>query len=148
MTAQEVREATAGDVDAILALQPVCFPEDPWTRGMLEEELRRAGGIFIATGAVGDPAAFAIGWNVLGELHVLQVAVCPRLRRAGAGTRLMLELERRAVGAEAAWLEVRSDNDAAIGMYGSIGYRQVGRRPRYYVDGCDALLLRKTLPAR
>lgn len=142
----ELRDATAADVDAILALEASCFAEDPWTRNMLTEELSRAGGIFVCEGPPGRPHAFAIGWNVLGELHVLQVGVDPSLRRAGTGRRLMGELERRAVGAEAAWLEVRVDNVAAIGLYMALDYRAVGRRPRYYNDGCDALLLRKALP--
>ncbi len=147
MTA-ELRDATAADVDALLPLELTCFPEDPWTRGMLVEELHRAGGIFLVEGPVGRPHAWAIGWNVLGELHVLQVAVDPALRRGGAGRRLMNALEQRAVGAEAAWLEVHIDNAPAIGLYEALGYRAVGRRPRYYPDGGDALLLRKLLVSR
>lgn len=140
-----IREASPADLDVILALQAVCFPEDPWTRGMLAEELTRAGGIFLAEGTEGAPTGWAIGWNILGELHVLQLAVRPDLRRGGAGRRLLHALEERARGAEAAWLEVRVDNVAAIGLYGALGYGAVGRRPNYYPDGSDALLMRKRL---
>lgn len=140
-----VREATAEDVDALFALQGTCFPEDPWTRGMIIEELRRKGGIFLVEGTADAPVGWAIGWNVLGELHVLQVAVRPEARRIGAGRRLMAALERRAVGAEAAWLEVRADNEAGIGLYAALGYGVAGRRARYYNDGCDAVVMRKSL---
>jgi ribosomal-protein-alanine acetyltransferase len=140
-----IREATAADLDALCALQAPCFPDDPWTRGMLSEELGRGGGIFLVDMGAAGPTGWAIGWNVLGELHVLQVAVRPDARRSGAGRRLVVELEGRALGAETAWLEVRTDNAAAIGLYASAGYVAVGRRPRYYADGCDALLMRKSL---
>lgn len=140
-----IREATAADLDVVCALQAPCFPDDPWTRGMLVEELGRVGGIFLVHAGEADPIGWAIGWNILGELHVLQVAVRPDVRRSGAGRRLVAELEARARGAETAWLEVRTDNEAAIGLYASAGYAAVGRRPRYYADGCDALLMRKTL---
>jgi ribosomal-protein-alanine N-acetyltransferase len=139
------RRATAADIDAVLALEQSCFSDDPWTRNMLQEELGRAGGVFVALGDEGRPVAFAIGWSVLDELHVLQVAVDPAQRRGGLGRRIMEALEAGAGSAETAWLEVRRDNAAAIGMYEALGYRAVGCRQRYYTDGCDALLLRKTL---
>jgi ribosomal-protein-alanine N-acetyltransferase len=36
-------------------------------------------------------------------------------------------------------------NLAAKRLYESNGYREVGRRPRYYADGADAVLLRLDL---
>jgi ribosomal-protein-alanine acetyltransferase len=139
------REATAADADAVVALEQRCFPDEPWTQGMVAEELARPGGVFVVEGPRGAPTAYAMGWSVLGELHVLRVAVDPALRRSGAGTRLMTALERGAPGAETAWLEVREDNTAAIRLYEATGYTAVGRRPRYYADGCAALLFRKQL---
>jgi ribosomal-protein-alanine acetyltransferase len=139
------REATAADLDALLVLEQSCFAEDPWTRGMLSEELSRPGGIFLVLGEPGRPVAFAIGWAVLDDLHVLQVATDPAARRGGLARRLVIAMEARARHAETAWLEVRRDNAAAIALYEALDYRCVGARPRYYTDGCDALLLRKKL---
>ena len=42
-------------------------------------------------------------------------------------------------------LEVRAGNVAAQQLYGAAGFMQDGRRPRYYPDGEDALLLRRPL---
>jgi ribosomal-protein-alanine N-acetyltransferase len=48
----------------------------------------------------------------------------------------------RTQGAEVAWLEVRPSNLAARALYESFGFKEVGRRPRYYDDTQeDALLL-------
>lgn len=140
------REATAADLDALVELELSCFAEDPWSRHMLHDELSRPGGAFLL---IGDdrPKAFVIGWAVLDELHILQVAVDPHLRRLGLGRRVLAALEARAVAAEFAWLEVRRDNVAAIGLYEAFDYRAVGCRPKYYTDGCDAILLRKRLRA-
>lgn len=38
------------------------------------------------------------------------------------------------------WLEVHEGNAAAIGLYESLGFQQVGRRTRYYSDLAAALL--------
>ena len=137
------REAEAGDIDTLLGMQQVCFAEDPWTRGMLTEELTRSGGVFLV---IGRPVeAFVIGWAVLDDLHVLQVAVNPARRGTGLARTLVAAMEARARHASTAWLEVRKDNPPAIGLYESLGYACVGARPRYYEDGCDALLFRKRL---
>jgi ribosomal-protein-alanine N-acetyltransferase len=43
-------------------------------------------------------------------------------------------------------LEVRRSNLPAIALYRSLGYREVGVRPRYYAeDGEDALAMDKEL---
>jgi ribosomal-protein-alanine N-acetyltransferase len=43
------------------------------------------------------------------------------------------------------FLEVAPGNAAARALYASAGYAEVGRRPRYYPDGSDALLLARAL---
>ncbi len=141
-----LRSADPSDLDALVALERRCFHEDPWTREMLSEEIARVGGIFLVMGPPGRLLAFGIAWAVLDDLHVLQVAVDPDARRTGLGRTLVSGLEARAWLAASAWLEVRRDNVAAIGLYASAGYHPVGTRPGYYTDGCDALVLRKRLP--
>ena len=48
----------------------------------------------------------------------------------------------RSLGARVAWLEVRPSNAPALSLYYAFGFREVGRRPRYYEDTQeDALFL-------
>jgi ribosomal-protein-alanine N-acetyltransferase len=48
----------------------------------------------------------------------------------------------RELGAQVAWLEVRPSNTPALNLYHSLGFKKMGRRPRYYTDTQeDALLL-------
>ena len=74
------------------------------------------------------------------------MAVAPEHRRRGLARLLLTELERRlaARGVTSLALEVRPSNEAARALYAALGYRQAGRRPRYYRNPPeDALILRK-----
>jgi ribosomal-protein-alanine N-acetyltransferase len=43
------------------------------------------------------------------------------------------------------FLEVSATNDAARRLYDGAGFVEVGRRPRYYADGTDAVLMQRAL---
>lgn len=46
MEGLEVRSLEYGDLDEVLQLERECFPH-PWSRGMLEEEVRHPDGVFL-----------------------------------------------------------------------------------------------------
>ena len=66
----------------------------------------------------------------------------PGYRRIGLASMVLNELMRdgRERGASGASLEVAVGNTAALGLYGSLGFRSTGRRRGYYRDGQDALI--------
>ena len=68
-------------------------------------------------------------------------------RRRAIGAALIRSVMERALEAGAAdiFLEVGVDNAAARGLYGRLGFREVGRRPAYYTPTGDALILRHAL---
>jgi [ribosomal protein S18]-alanine N-acetyltransferase len=82
------------------------------------------------------------------EAEILTLAVEPRIRRRGVATALLTKVlaEARQRGARAVLLEVSVGNAAARALYGRAGFTEVGRRPRYYADGSDAIILRVELP--
>jgi ribosomal-protein-alanine acetyltransferase len=90
-----------------------------------------------------DHLGVAIGQVLLDEGHVVDLAVAPTARGQGIGRRLLdaLLAGLRARGAVAHTLEVRASNRAALGLYRASGFVVEGRRPGYYPDGEDALLL-------
>ncbi len=49
-------------------------------------------------------------------------------------------VQAREAGALRATLEVASDNAAALGLYGRMGFRTAGIRRGYYRNGSDALI--------
>ena len=78
-----------------------------------------------------------------GEVHVNKIAVDPSCRRRGIARVLMQEvfdLSTR-IRAEEIYLEVRPSNAPARNFYSLLGFREVGRRPQYYADGEDALVM-------
>jgi ribosomal-protein-alanine N-acetyltransferase len=81
--------------------------------------------------------------SVLDETHVHALGVSASLRRQGVAAALMKQVLGWArVNAMAiVHLEQRASNHASRALYGSLGFVVVGRRPRYYRDGEDALLL-------
>jgi len=80
---------------------------------------------------------------ILDEGHILDVAVHPEYRGHGLGKLLVEHVLAacRQRGAEFVSLEVRPSNSEAIGLYHRLGFDETGRRPRYYHDGEDALLM-------
>ena len=98
----------------------------------------------------GRVVAFAVWWEVEGELDLLNLVVEGAHRRRGLGRRLMdcLFDEARSRGITRLQLEVRAQTAPALALYRSYGYEVVGRRPGYYADGQDALLLTCELDGR
>ena len=87
-------------------------------------------------------------WLMVGEAHIVTVAVREQYRRMGIGERLLIasvELARDAEQ-EVVTLEVRASNDAAQLLYEKYGFAKVGLRKRYYTDDNeDAVIM--TTPA-
>ncbi len=87
------------------------------------------------------------------EAEILTMATDPLRRRKGVARRLLSMLLDALSGAGAAvvYLEVGATNRAAIALYKSCNFKQVGHRTAYYrrADGFeDALIMRRLLGSR
>ena len=91
---------------------------------------------------------YAGGWVVDGDLQILKVGVDPAWRRHGIARVLLARVadDARNLGARTSSLEVRAGNTGAQVLYAALGYEALGRRPRYYSDGEDALIMQGPLP--
>jgi len=149
------RRMRQGDLARVMEIERAAFAH-PWSDELLRRELSHDWSTVLLATEVrarpGGPAeailGFVIFWLVHDELHVLNVAVAPEERRRGVARALMLQAEERARGhgARIATLEVRRSNSAAIELYRSMGYREVGIRPGYYADeGEDAIVMDRDL---
>ena len=121
-------------LDEGVELERVCFP-DPWSRNMLKEELENDLAAFlVALDGQGAVAGYAGLQVVLDEGYILNVAVRPDCRRQGVAGQLLQVFLNFAKGNQLAFLtlEVRASNYPAIALYGSRGFRGVGRRKNYY----------------
>lgn len=149
--ALSIRPAGVDDLDAIWAIESAEFGTDAWSREMMRDELtaqhRRYFALVDGEGAICGYA----GLLVVGDEGDIQtIAVAPAVRGTGYGRRLMgamLEAAREQ-SVHQVFLEVRADNPVARGLYESLGFAEIGVRPRYYQpDGVDAIVMRLALPA-
>jgi ribosomal-protein-alanine N-acetyltransferase len=95
-----------------------------------------------------EPFGFLISWHVIDELHVLNVATAPAVRRRGVATALMREAIAYAATTRVRLLllEVRRSNRAALGLYRRLGFSVTALRAGYYADtGEDAIEMNLTL---
>src|SRR6202012_98656 len=78
------------------------------------------------------------------EAEILTLAVAPESRRQGVAAVLLAGAmaEARAQAARTRVLEVAIGNAAARALYQRAGFVEAGRRPRYYADGGDVMILR------
>jgi ribosomal-protein-alanine N-acetyltransferase len=143
------RVADDADVDAILEIDRVSFPE-PWTRAMYEEERRHPERAFLAVWK--DPDGVVAGyisfWLVVDEVHINNVAVRPEARMGGIGRALVEWAMREGAGrgATRVLLDVRSANQTARRLYQRLGFGQVAVRRGYYGHPPDdALILARDL---
>jgi len=137
----------SADLDAVAALEADTFT-NPWTRDMLERELRQSdvARVYVVRLPGQRVAAFCACWLVYDELHINTIAVSANLRRQGIATALMsfLLAEGAAHGARRTFLEVRRSNAPARRLYESLGFEVAATRPNYYLSPPeDALILWK-----
>jgi len=95
-----------------------------------------------------DPAGGVLLARLAGrEAELLTLAVCPEVRRRGLARALLTRAmaEAAAAGAERIVLEVAAINAPARALYEAAGFCGVGRRPGYYADHSDALVLAAAL---
>ena len=145
-----VRPAQAADLDAVVEIE-AAWPTSPhWSRRQFEAELAERGAkrsIFLVAESDLVVAGHAVAWLVEEEAQILTLAVHRALARAGVGRLLLRALldAARAAGCRKATLEVSEANVAARSLYEASGFAVVGRRPGFYEDGSDALLMDKPL---
>jgi len=132
----------AADTAPLAALHAACF-DDAWDAASLRTTLASPGAF-----AFHDRDGFVIARVAGDEAEILTLAVAPEARGQGLGRALLnaaiVEAQRR--GAGAIFLEVGTDNPAALALYAGLGFANVGSRKGYY-GGRDASLLRLLLPA-
>ncbi len=139
----------ASDLPAVLHVEERAYSV-PWTEGIFRDclrvryfcmvaELAATPGIDAPLGGNDQIIGHAVMSVAAGECHVLNVCVHPDLHNRGIGRRMLrrlLALARRQE-ADTAFLEVRASNVAAIALYYSEGFDEVGLRRGYYPVAID-----------
>ena len=118
-----------------------------WSRRAFEEAVAAPGKIILAAELDGEIVGFANASFVLDEGEILNIAVDEKYRRAGIGKALLYSLLKSFPDEiEKVYLEVRSENSAAIALYEKTGFERCGLRKRYYADPLDdAVIMKKNI---
>jgi [ribosomal protein S18]-alanine N-acetyltransferase len=134
-----VRPMQEGDLARVLEIARALpeapqWPEEVYQKAMNPDERRTRISLVAENPAAAMLLGFAIAGIVPPEAELETIAVDGTAQRRGVGRILFAALanQLRAGGARDLNLEVRVSNARAIRFYGAIGFRETGRRPRYY----------------
>jgi ribosomal-protein-alanine N-acetyltransferase len=127
-----LRPMQEADLRAVMEVEQAAYSH-PWTKGIFRDCLRVGYSCWVI---LADRRI--VGHGVMsvaaGECHLLNLCVHPDWQRRRLGRRMLrrlLAIARRR-NADTAFLEVRGSNGAAIRLYESEGFSEVGTRRGYY----------------
>ncbi len=147
----QIRPMVESDVSSVVAVERASY-QFPWSEGIFRDCLRVGYVCRVVTWAeqITGYGVMSVG---AGEAHILNLCISESFRCRGIGRRLLSYLIERgtAAGMSEAFLEVRPSNTAAIRLYLSFGFEQVGMRRGYYQAAGgreDAAVLKLTLRGR
>ncbi|MCW3474635.1 GNAT family N-acetyltransferase [Limobrevibacterium gyesilva] len=134
--------ATPAHAEAMAEIHAASFPPgERWGIDAMALHLSLPG----TFGMIDPQGGLVLARIAADEAEILTLAVAPPARRQGRARALLDAAAGRAAaaGARALYLEVSTANAPALALYAAAGFVEVGRRPRYYADGSDALVLRR-----
>ncbi len=172
-----VRPMKPGDIRQVMEIERQSFPS-MWSRTIYERELKnKLARYLVACQPLDDsahvpPETGIVGlvrrilrrkpltrerilglaglWCMMGEGHIVTIAVRHEHRRQGIGELLLVAILETALeaGQDGVTLEYRISNQEARALYEKYGFSQVGVRSRYYSDNQEDAVLMSTPPLR
>ena len=133
------------DAFGIAAIEEECF-SDPWSYRSVVDLISTEGAMCFSAIDDGMVVGYVLGRIIAPEGEIYRVAVMPEYRRRGIAYRLLDYAMKcsRGVGLECTFLEVRSQNRAAISLYRAYGFTEAGVRRGYYkCPDDDAIVMLK-----
>lgn len=145
-----IREFQPEDFDALWRMDQECFvPGISYSKAELRFFIEQSGA-FTLVAVDGEKIQGFIVIQRGKTGHVITIDVSPNARRLGVGSLMLQEGERRLAeeGSRVVGLETAVDNVSALAFYKRHGYSVFRTWPRYYSNGVDALVLKKSLLVR
>jgi ribosomal-protein-alanine N-acetyltransferase len=142
----QIRSWEQKDITKLAEMERRCF-SDPWTEQMLADTLKLPVYHGFLVEEQGEILGYASMIVVCEDAEVGNIAVDLPFRGRGLSKVLMDAMHERAksLGATQCFLEVRVSNAVAISLYEKYGYEKYGVRAKYYADGEDAFVMKKSL---
>jgi len=144
---EQLRPFSLFDLDRIMEIEESSFKEDAYTMSQFKELFKEHPDGFYVAEILGKVVGYVIGYvsDDIGEFDSL--AVDSHFRHLGIGRRLTERVieDFRKKGVKMCSLEVRTTNESAIHFYKSRGFEIVDTLKKYYDDGGDAFLMRRSI---
>lgn len=147
-----IEPATPDDLAAIVALETQTQGDDAWSETLVADGI--GGGLptisyLVSRADDAEVVGYAVASFVADIAELQRIGVSAEHRRQGHARRLVEAVitAGRTAGADRLLLEVRADNRGALAFYAALDFVEIDRRPRYYADGTDAVVMRRPLMA-
>ena len=145
-----IRTASLADLDALVAIENICFETDRLSRRNFRYMITKANAeLLVEEGSDSKVSGYVLvlfhSGTSLARLY--SIAVLPQYQGQGIGKKLMSAAESAALENECVYmrLEVRQDNSDSISLYERMGYHSIGAYHDYYQDHMDAVRMEKRL---
>lgn len=147
-----MRKATEADLELVMQIERASFGSTAWPEESMRLELSPNPDRHYLIAFDDQDAVAYCGLNVVPNAHsdIMTIAVMPSHRGKGLAKLLLQKMidTAKALGAGEMFLEVRVDNDVAIGLYKKFGFVQIDTRRGYYQpENTDAAIMKLNLNA-
>ncbi|EPG74409.1 acetyltransferase, GNAT family [Leptospira fainei serovar Hurstbridge str. BUT 6] len=126
------REANITDVEYLFTLEKLCFPDSYWSKDGIEGHIKSYSAL------LREEFGYLFFLDLGEEAELLRIGILPSQRQKGEAK---LALQTLCLGYQRIFLEVSDFNRAALKLYSSLGFREIGRRKDYYASGDDAIMM-------
>lgn len=136
------------DIESVMAIERELFAATAWTPAQFWGELAQGNRSYLVAEDVDGIVAYAGLMVIPPAADIQTIAVAAQAQRRGLASAMLERLlaTADAAGCTQTFLEVRSDNEAAIALYERAGFAPIARRTSYYAPGEDALVMRRDRP--
>lgn len=141
-----IRRARKEDLPALAAIEAEHPGYPAWGESGLAAEFEKKFSVTLVAESAGGTLGFINFWVLKPQVQLNSVVISAKSLRKGAAAALIGKLGEYAKknGCTETDLEVNEHNAPAIALYGKLGFKVVGRRPKFYNNSDAAILMRKT----
>ena len=131
------------DIEMVVAIERNNF-EHPWSLNQFQDEFKKVNSHRLIIELNGLIVGYLLAWDILGEIEIGVISISEEFNKKGYAQSLLNHLFEGISSKLFCFLEVRESNESAIRFYQQYGFKQISIRKKYYRDGSDAVIMKKT----
>jgi [ribosomal protein S18]-alanine N-acetyltransferase len=145
-----IRKFSLKDLGRIIEIEHKSFTTDAFSENTFLSLYRKCSDLFIVAEVSGIITGYMVTCNYWKKQRVVSIAVDPVYRHKGVGSALVkfTFYQLRASYINTLELEVRISNSEGICFWKNLGFFTLKIVPNYYLDGANALIMRKLLESQ